>query len=120
MKRLVEADILRTEAIALIVLAHLPDYLSLPGLQPYTVHATILGNGLFVFLSGYLTHAAARRHPRSTLASLMGTCYENASHGFRAHIYSNTMALIHLAMSRRTTVRSIVSVGLGVVVVLIR
>ncbi|GEM_PF-2970997 len=72
MKRLVEADVLRTAAIALIVLTHLPDYLPLPGLQPYTVYTIILGNGLFIFLSGYLTHAATRGRPRSTLASLMG------------------------------------------------
>jgi peptidoglycan/LPS O-acetylase OafA/YrhL len=72
MRRLVEADMLRTVAIVLIVLTHLPDYFPLPGLQPYTVYTILFGNGLFIFLSGYLIHATTRSRPRSSLTSFMG------------------------------------------------
>jgi peptidoglycan/LPS O-acetylase OafA/YrhL len=72
MRRLVEADILRTVAIVLIILTHLPDYFPIPGWGPFGTYTILFGNGLFIFLSGYLIHASTRRHPDSTLVSFMG------------------------------------------------
>ncbi|MDW5562263.1 MAG: acyltransferase [Methanomassiliicoccus sp.] len=72
MRRLMEADILRTAAIVLVVLTHLPDYFPVPGLQSYTVYTIVFGNGLFIFLSGYLIHSSTRSRTQTSLASFMG------------------------------------------------